>query len=323
MPGLPRSASRTGTAVFSTAIADLADQRPELVGITAAMLVPVGLEQFAARHPGRVIDVGIAEQYALTCAAGLAYAGLHPVVALYSTFLNRAFDQLLMDVALHHAGVTLVLDRAGVTGPDGPSHHGMWDLVLLQSVPDVHIAAPRDAARLREELCEAVDIGNAPSVLRYPRGDLGPDISAIKRLYDGVDVLAASQADVGTVLVIVLGAMASVALDAWERLRTTGIAATVVDPRWVLPVADSIAKLAAGHCLVVVVEVGIRTGGIGARIQQELGRAGIHTPLLALGLPAEFLAHGTREEVLDRAGLTGERVAAEITEHVKTRRLGA
>ncbi|APF39785.1 1-deoxy-D-xylulose-5-phosphate synthase [Neomicrococcus aestuarii] len=319
--GLPRDepGAQSWTSVFGEEIAKIADERPDIVGITGAMLIPVGLKEMATRHPDRVIDVGIAEQHALTSAAGLAFGGLHPVVALYATFLNRAFDQLLMDVALHKAGVTIVLDRAGVTGPDGPSHHGMWDMALVQSIPGVHVAAPRDADRLREELREAVAINDAPTVVRYSKGSVGKEIQAIQRLHDGVDVLSESpleEENQRDVLLVAIGSFAELALDVSERLRAQGITSSVVDPRWVLPVPRSIIALAARHRIVVVLEDGVRTGGVGSRIRQEMRSAGVDTALNEVGLPSEFLAHGTRSQVLDRAGLTAQKIAQDTLAQV-------
>lgn len=318
--GLPTSSSgaRSWTSVFGEEIAAIADERDDIVGITGAMLIPVGLSEMAARHPDRVIDVGIAEQHAVTMAAGLAFGGLHPVVAVYATFLNRAFDQLLMDVALHKAGVTLVLDRAGVTGPDGPSHHGMWDMAMVQTVPGLHLAAPRDASRLREELREAVAIDDAPSVVRFSKGAVGPEVNAVERLKDGVDVLARPEDGQleNDVLLISVGALSELTLEVGERLAAHGITSTVVDPRWVLPVPRSIIALAARHRLVVCLEDGVRAGGVGSRIRQEMRAAGVDTALNEVGLPAEFLAHGTRGEVLERVGLTAQQVTHDVVAQV-------
>ncbi|MDQ0708853.1 1-deoxy-D-xylulose-5-phosphate synthase [Arthrobacter woluwensis] len=318
--GLPTSSggARSWTSVFGEEIASIADERDDIVGITGAMLIPVGLSEMAARHPDRVIDVGIAEQHAVTMAAGLAFGGLHPVVAVYATFLNRAFDQLLMDVALHKAGVTLVLDRAGVTGPDGPSHHGMWDMAMVQTVPGLHLAAPRDASRLREELREAVAIDDAPSVVRFSKGAVGPEVNAVERLKDGVDVLARPEDGQleNDVLLISVGALSELSLEVGERLAAHGITSTVVDPRWVLPVPRSIIALAARHRLVVCLEDGVRAGGVGSRIRQEMRAAGVDTALNEVGLPAEFLAHGTRGEVLERVGLTAQQVTHDVVAQV-------
>lgn len=318
--GLPLDSAkgRSWTAVFGDEIAEIADERTDIVGITGAMLIPVGLHKMAQRHPDRVIDVGIAEQHALTTAAGMAYGGLHPVVALYATFLNRAFDQLLMDVALHKAGVTVVLDRAGVTGPDGPSHHGMWDLSILQVVPGLHLAAPRDATRLREELREAVQISDAPSVLRYSKGNVGAEVEAIERLDDGVDVLARRPAGSteNDVLIVSVGAMSEMSLQVSNLIGAQGISSTVVDPRWVLPVPRSLIDLAVQHRIVIVIEDGVRAGGVGSRIRQEMRAAGVDTALNEVGLPVEFLAHGSRPEVLDRVGLTAQKVAHDVVAQV-------
>ncbi|WOH20437.1 1-deoxy-D-xylulose-5-phosphate synthase [Paenarthrobacter sp. GOM3] len=313
MPG-----ARSWTSVFAEEIADIADERPDIVGITGAMLIPVGLHKFAERHPERVIDVGIAEQHALTSAAGMAFGGLHPVVAVYATFLNRAFDQLLMDVALHKAGVTIVLDRAGVTGPDGPSHHGMWDMAMVQIVPGLHLAAPRDASRLREELREAVAINDAPTVVRFSKGSVGSEVEAIERLHDGVDILARRPegSTENDVLIVSVGAMSEIALDVAARLGAQGISSTVVDPRWVLPVRKSIIALAARHRLVICIEDGVRAGGVGSRIRQEMRAAGVDTALNEVGLPVEFLVHGSRSQVLERVGLTAQKITHDVVAQV-------
>ncbi len=298
------------TSVFADELLRLATIEPRIVGITAAMLRPTGLHKMAERFPDRVHDVGIAEQHAVASAAGLAFGGLHPVVALYATFINRAFDQVLMDVALHKAGVTFVLDRAGVTGPDGPSHHGIWDLAILQVVPGIRLAAPRDSVRLCEELEEAVAVDDGPTVVRFPKGSVSAPIDAVRRLDDGVDVLLESaQKDV---LIVTVGPMASMGLDVADRLSAQGIGATVVDPRWVVPVPQSIVSLAAEHRIVVTIEDGIRVGGIGTRIRQDLREAGVDTAVTELGLPDEFLDHGTRAEILERVGLTPQRIARDV-----------
>jgi len=307
-------AARSWTSVFADEVLAIADDDPSVVGITAAMLRPVGLHKMAEAHPTRVLDVGIAEQHAVTSAAGLAFAGLHPVVALYATFVNRAFDQVLMDVGLHRAGVTFVLDRAGVTGPDGPSHHGMWDLAILQVVPHIRLAAPRDASRLREELREAVAVQDAPTVLRFSKGTVGAEHEALERLHDGVDVLARGGRP--DVLLVCVGPMATTGLDVAERLADQGIGATVVDPRWVVPVPGSIIDLAREHRLVVTIEDGVRVGGIGTRVRQDLRRAGVDTAVTELGLPDEFLDHGSRAEILEEVGLTPQHIARDVVAQV-------
>jgi 1-deoxy-D-xylulose-5-phosphate synthase len=302
------------TNVFADEIVSLAERNPRLVGITAAMLRPVGLHKFAERFPERVYDVGIAEQHAVASAAGLAFGGLHPVVALYATFINRAFDQVLMDVGLHKAGVTFVLDRAGVTGPDGPSHHGMWDLALLQVVPHIRIAAPRDASRLREELAEAVVVEDGPTVVRFSKGTVGNEFDAVRRTEDGVDVLR--EAAHKDVLIVTVGPMAKLGLQVAERLAAQGIGATVIDPRWVVPVAQSVVDLARQHRIVITIEDGVRVAGIGTRIRQDLRAAGVDTAVTELGLPDEFLDHGSREQILERVGLTPQAIARDVVSQV-------
>jgi len=278
------------------------------------MLRPTGLHRFAEKFPSRVLDVGIAEQHAVTSAAGLAFGGLHPVVAMYATFVNRAFDQVLMDVALHKAGVTFVLDRAGVTGPDGPSHHGMWDLALLQVVPNIRIAAPRDAVRLREELREAVAVDDGPTVVRFSKGTVGTEYDAVRRTDDGVDVLREDPSK--DVLIITVGPMAKLGLQVAERLAAQGIGATVIDPRWVVPVPASVIDFSAEHRIVVSIEDGVRVAGIGTRIRQDLRAAGVDTAVTELGLPDEFLDHGSRDQILARVGLTPQDIARDLVSQV-------
>ena len=311
---LESSTGPSWTSVFSDEITKLASANEKIVGITGAMLIPVGLKKFSDNFPERVFDVGIAEQHAVASAAGLAFGGLHPVVAIYATFMNRAFDQVLMDVALHNAGVTFVLDRAGVTGPDGASHHGMWDLALLQIVPGIEIAAPRDAVTLREELAEALKVSDKPTVLRFPKGAAPTDIAAVRRLEDGVDVL--SEAPSKDVLIVSVGAMANVALKVSELLAAQGIGATVIDPRWVVPVRQGVIDMAKNHRLVVTIEDGVRVGGIGTRIRQDLRSAQVDTALSELGLPDEFLEHASRAQIFERVGLTAQSIAQEIVAQV-------
>lgn len=302
------------TDVFSDALVEAGEQRADIIAVTAAMLRPTGLQPFAQRFPDRVYDVGIAEQHAVASAAGLAFGGLHPVVAIYATFMNRAFDQVMMDVALHRAGVTFVLDRSGVTGPDGPSHHGVWDLAMLQLVPGIRIAAPRDEARLREEFAEAIAIDDAPTVVRFPKGNVAADQPAIERLDDGVDVLwRHGEQDV---LLVGIGPMTRLAIEVAERLRAQGIGATVIDPRWVVPVQPSVVSLAAAHRLVITIEDGIRVGGVGTRVRQVLREAGVDTAVDELGLPDEFLNHATREQILDDAGLSAAKIAHDVVAQV-------
>jgi 1-deoxy-D-xylulose-5-phosphate synthase len=308
------SGKKSWTSVFADELVTIADNNKSVVGITAAMLIPVGMHKFAAKYPDRVFDVGIAEQHAVTSSAGMAFGGLHPVVAVYATFMNRAFDQVLMDVALHKAGVTFVLDRAGVTGPDGASHHGMWDLAMLQIVPGIRIASPRDEARLREQLTEAVAISDAPTVIRFSKGTVATELPAIRRLEDGVDILHESSAK--DVLILTVGAMAETGIQVAKMLSDQGIGSTVVDPRWVIPVPKSIVKMAADHRLVVTIEDGIRVGGIGTRVRQDLRAAQIDTALSEIGLPDEFLEHASRNEILERVGLTAQSISREIVAQV-------
>jgi len=305
--------SVTWTATFSEALIELAGERPGLVAVTAAMPGPTGLDGFARRFPDRMIDVGIAEQHAATAAAGMAYTGLHPVVAVYATFLSRAFDQVLMDCALHRAGVTFVLDRAGITGEDGASHHGMWDLSILQAVPGLRIAAPRDGQRLRELLAEAVDVNDGPTVLRFPKGSLGPSVPAVGQL-PGLDILHdEGHADV---LLVSVGPLAAMACEVARRCAAEGVAVRVVDPRWVKPVPPALVQCAAEHRLIVVVEDGVRVGGVAAAVSQACRDAGIDRPQRDIGLPCAFLEQGSRGQILEEVGLTGQQVSRTIIEMV-------
>ena len=308
------SGGESWTSIFRDEMVAIADQREDVVGISGAMTIPVGLDAMATKYPNRVFDVGIAEQHAVASAAGMAFGGLHPVVAVYATFINRAFDQVLMDVALHKAGVTFVLDRAGVTGPDGASHHGMWDLSVLQVVPNIRIAAPRDAERLREELHEAIDVNDAPTVIRFPKGVAAESITALKRSADGVDYLYRSPAK--DVLIVAIGSMATTALQTAELLKAQGIGCTVIDPRWVVPVPRTVLDEAAEHRLVVTIEDGVKVGGIGTRIRQDMRTAQIDTALNEIGLPDEFLEHASRDEILERVGLTAKQITHDIVAQV-------
>ncbi len=301
------------TEVFADEIVSLGAERQDLVAITAAMMHPVGLDRFAAAFPERTFDVGIAEQHAATSAAGLAMGGLHPVVALYATFLNRAFDQVLMDVALHRCGVTFVLDRSGVTGDDGASHNGMWDMSILQVVPGLRLAAPRDATRLRELLRQAVEVDDAPTVVRFPKGPPGPDLEAVDRA-GGCDVLVRSGSR--DVLIVGIGSMAGTAVEVADRLGAQGVGVTVVDPRWVKPVDAALLDLAREHRLVVVVEDNGIVGGCGAVLLQTLNEARVDTPVRLHGIPQQFLDHAKRAVVLDRAGLSAQTLARSIVEDV-------
>ncbi len=325
VPGAPRVAAvpgaptKTWSQVFGDELVEIGRRRPDVVAITAAMLHPTGLAAFARAFPDRVYDVGIAEQHAVTSAAGLAMGGLHPVVAIYATFLNRAFDQVLMDVALHRLPVTLVLDRAGVTGPDGASHNGMWDGSILQVVPGLKIAAPRDAARVTELLNEAVAVADGPTVVRFPKGTVGGEVEAVARL-GGMDVLREPGPDAGAdVLLLGAGPMALMCLAVAERLADHGIGVTVADPRWIKPVDEAVVGAARRHRLVAVVEDNSRVGGFGDAVSRLLRDHDVDVPVKTFGLPQQFLTHGDRSEVLAAVGLTPQHLARQITEAVARR----
>jgi 1-deoxy-D-xylulose-5-phosphate synthase len=297
------------TSVFSDEICEIGAKREDVVAITAAMLGPTGLDKFAEKYPRRAFDVGIAEQHATTSAAGLAFTGLHPVVAIYSTFLNRAFDQLLLDVALHKAGVTFVLDRAGITGDDGPSHHGIWDLALTGIVPTLHVAAPRDGAILRETLHEALDISDAPSLIRFPKGPVGPDIPAFERR-DGIDVLYRGES--ADVLLVSVGAMAKICVEAASQAYREGVGVTVIDPRWVKPLPQSLLTMAQRYKSVVVVEDGIRHGGIASTISEMFRDAELDVPIHSIGVPLEFIEHSKRGEIMSDLGITAQNITHQL-----------
>ncbi|RSN19189.1 1-deoxy-D-xylulose-5-phosphate synthase [Amycolatopsis sp. WAC 04169] len=299
---------RSWTSLFGDVIAEIGAEHEDVVAMTAAMLLPVGLGRFAREFPERVIDVGIAEQHAVTSAAGLAMGGSHPVVCVYATFFNRAFDQALMDVALHGLPVTFVLDRAGVTGPDGPSHHGMWDLALLGRIPGMRVAAPRDADQLSLLLREAVAVSTGPTAVRFPKATAGPAIPAMQRM-DGVDLLRRSPGMPLDVLIVAAGATAAAALEAAELLESEGLGVTVVDPRWILPVNPVLVHFAARHRLVVTVEDGVRGGGMGSALREAVSDTRVTTPVVTLGLPKSFLAHGDRATILRACGLDGTSIA--------------
>jgi 1-deoxy-D-xylulose-5-phosphate synthase len=305
--GLPfQIQGTTWTDIFADEMVKVGNEREDVVAITAAMLQPVGLKKFAEAYPDRIYDVGIAEQHAATSAAGLAFGGLHPVVALYATFLNRCFDQVLMDVALHKAGVTFVLDRAGITGDDGPSHNGMWDMSILQVVPGLRIAAPRDPSQVRAQLREALEVEDAPTVVRFSKGAAGPEIEAVAHI-DGVDVLRRGAEP--QVLIVTAGPLAVQGLEAADLLAAEGISTTVVDPRWVKPVNPALIELARQHRAVVTVEDNGRVGGVGSALAQALQDAGVNRPIRVMGIPQEFLEHGKRAGILERLGLTGPGIA--------------
>jgi len=310
LTGKASAGALSWTNVMSDELLRIGEQRPDVVAITAAMLQPVGLQKFQAAFPDRTFDVGIAEQHAVTSAAGLAMGGMHPVVCIYATFINRAFDQALLDVGLHRLPVTFVLDRAGITGEDGASHNGMWDLSILQVIPGLRIAAPRDGATLREELREAVDV-EGPTAVRFPKGAVGDDLPALERR-GVVDVLRRG----GDVLIVAVGAMARICLEVADRLAAQGISSTVVDPRWIAPVPPELAELAAQHRLVVTVEDNGRTGGVGSAVSQSLRDADVDVPCRDVGIPRRFLDHGTRAEVHAEIGLTAQDISRNVIEMV-------
>ena len=314
--GLPIKKSATSwTDIFSQELVEIGRTREDIVAITAAMLGPTGLDKFQSEFPERTIDVGIAEQHAVTSAAGLAFAGLHPVVAVYSTFLNRAFDQLLLDVALHGAGVTFVLDRAGVTGDDGPSHNGVWDLALTGIVPTLKVAAPRDGARLKQVLREAVDINDRPTLIRFPKGAAQADIPAFESR-DGIDVLYRGES--ADVLVVSVGAMAAMAVEAASQAYLEGVGVTVVDPRWVKPLPQALVTMAQRYKSVVVLEDGIRHGGIASSLSEMFRDARLDISIHSIGTPLEFIEHSKRAEVLEDLGITAQKIAREIVEWSST-----
>ena len=310
--GTPLSKSSTSwTNIFSEELVALGKERTDIVAITAAMLGPTGLDKFQSQFPERTIDVGIAEQHAVTSAAGLAFAGLHPIFAVYSSFLNRAFDQLLLDVSLHKAGVTFVLDRAGITGDDGPSHHGIWDLALTGMVPTMRVAAPRDAARLRETLREAVAVNDAPTAVRFPKGAVQADIPAFERR-DGVDVLYRGES--ADVLLISIGSMAAIAVEAASQAYREGVGVTVIDPRWVKPLPASLVTMADRYKSVVVLEDGIKHGGIASSVSEQFREAGLNVAIHSIGVPLEFIEHSKRSEILEDLGITAQKISRDIVE---------
>ncbi|NEB40561.1 1-deoxy-D-xylulose-5-phosphate synthase [Streptomyces sp. SID14515] len=311
--GLPISTSGLDwTSVFGEEMLKLGQEREDIVAITAAMLQPVGLGKFEEAFPDRIYDVGIAEQHGAVSAAGLATGGLHPVFAVYATFLNRAFDQVLMDVALHKCGVTFVLDRAGITGTDGASHNGMWDMSILQCVPTLRIAAPRDADQVRAQLREAVAVDDAPTVVRFSKGAVGPAVKAVGKA-GGMDILREPKAARPDVLVVSVGALAPMCLEIADLLDAQGISTTVVDPRWVKPVDEALAPLAERHRVVVTVEDNSRAGGVGSAVAQALRDAGVDVPLRDFGIPPVFLDHASRGEVMAEIGLTAPDIARQVT----------
>ena len=311
--GEPMSASlqATWTDAFAQEMVLIGDRHPNVVALTAAMLHPVGLGRFASGHPERVFDVGIAEQHAVTCAAGMAMAGLHPVFAVYSTFLNRAFDQVLLDVGMHRLGVTFVLDRAGVTGSDGASHNGMWDVSMLGLVPGLQLTSPRDRTRLNQALEHAIGVDDAPTVIRFSKDKLPDDIEAVQ-VKDGFELLTMGATE--EVLIIATGQLVGTAMSVADRLGQQGIDVTVVDPLWVFPVNDALVEFAASFSLVVTIEDNLVVGGFGSHLELALDAAGHEVPMRQFGITHDYLETGSRTEVLEQVGLDARSIALSITE---------
>ena len=313
--GLPiEIAGRSWTDEFSDALVEIGRERPDVVALTAAMMIPVGLKDFADAFPERTFDVGIAEQHAVTMSAGLAFAGLHPVVAIYATFLNRAFDQMLMDCALHRAGVTFVLDRSGITGPDGASHHGMWDMALAAIVPGLHLAAPRDAEHVASALRDSVDIADAPSIIRFPKGSAPAPIPAVRSV-GGVDILLETDLETAVdELVVGIGSMVPTALTVAEKLAADGRTVGAVDPVWALPVSASLVELARSATRVTIIEDNLVNAGVGTQVAMALADAGLSVPVRLFGIPKRFLDHASRGQVLEEIGLTADPIASRLLE---------
>lgn len=319
--GEPLSAAvqATWTDAFAEAMVHIGHANEHVVAITAAMLNPVGLGRFAAAFPERTFDVGIAEQHAVASAAGMAASGLHPVVAVYSTFLNRAFDQLLMDVGLHQQGVTLALDRAGITGSDGPSHNGMWDIAICSLVPGIEVAAPRDQQRLVDALERAVTVDDRPTVVRYSKERLPDEMPAVTTFgsgRDAVDLLHVNQQS--DCLIVGYGQFAGLGLQVAERLEAEGIACTVASPTWVLPISEHLIELARQHAHVITIEDSLVDNGLGRRLQDLLTDAGATTTVCCHGIPDEYLAHGSRDQVLEQLGLTSRAIARDALQRLAT-----
>jgi 1-deoxy-D-xylulose-5-phosphate synthase len=315
----PSKSVPTGyTEAFSDTIVNLAKTDPCIVAITAAMPGPTGLIQFQQQFPDRFFDVGIAEQHAVTAAAGMAMGGMRPIVALYSTFLNRAWDQVVYDVALHRLPVIFCLDRAGITGDDGPSHHGIYDMALLSKVPGMRVLAPSSTQEVEQMLKDAITLANeGPVVIRYPKGvarsvdaaDVGSGLAARKLLTD----------ESNTVCILAIGKMVAASLDAAALLAAKGISATVWDVRSCAPLDQSMIDNAAAHQVVVTVEDGIREGGIGMTIEDLVSHAtGSHRPSIeVLGIPKQFIPQAKPDAILSRLGLNAEGIAATVQRLVR------
>ena len=308
-------AAKSWTSVFSQELVAIGGERQDVVAITAAMLGPTGLDAFADKFPERTFDVGIAEQHAVTSAVGMAHAGLHPVIAIYATFLNRAIDQVIMDAALHGAGVTFALDRSGVTGDDGASHNGMWDMALLRVVPGLDLFAPRDGARLVSALRNCVGKSDHPTVIRFSKGAIPEDMPAVLSL-GFADVLMASPNP--DVTIVSVGGMATQALEAARTLQDNGFSVEVIDPIQVLPVAPGLISYLAEREFVVTIEDGLVDGGIGEAIGSGLRVAKAITRVTSLGIPKKFLDHATRKSILNKLHLDAQGIAETIEQGLKT-----
>ena len=308
-------AAKSWTSVFSQELVAIGSERQDVVAITAAMLGPTGLDAFADKFPDRTFDVGIAEQHAVTSAVGMAHAGLHPVIAVYATFLNRAIDQVIMDAALHGAGVTFALDRSGITGDDGASHNGMWDMALLRVVPGLDLYAPRDGACLISALRTSVDKSDHPTVIRFSKGAIPADIPAQQSLGFADVLIQSSNPDV---TIVSIGGMATQALEAAKTLQDHGYAVEVIDPVQVLPVASGLVDYLANRELVVTIEDGLVDGGIGEAIGSALRAAKASTRVTSLGIPKKFLDHATRKSILNKLQLDAQGIAETIEQGLKT-----
>jgi 1-deoxy-D-xylulose-5-phosphate synthase len=314
LTGRPRTTELTYTDVFGEALMTAATRRPEVCAITAAMASSTGLLNFAKEFPDRFFDVGICEQHAVTFAAGLAMAGMRPVVCIYSTFLARAFDQTIMDVAMHNLPVVFVIDRAGVTGPDGPSHHGVFDLSYLRLIPNLKVAAPADATELCA-LLETALASDGPVAIRYPKG---PVPSTPELPVEPLPVGRWEELRKGSEAVIfAVGRMVDVAKEAAERLELQQISCAVVNARWIKPMDPRIVEWARGHPVVVTVEDNVGAGGFGGAVLETLAPHGLAGRVRVLALPDEFLPQGKASDILKEHGLDAAGIAKAVYEAVK------
>lgn len=307
------------TAVFGEAIVQLADKNPNLLAITAAMPTGTGLKNFSKIYPGRFFDVGIAEEHAVTLAAGMAADGKHPVVALYSTFAQRAYDQLMHDVCLQNLPVTLCLDRAGLVGADGPTHHGAFDLSYLRHMPNMTVFVPKDEAELRDMLATAVAM-DSPTAIRYPRGaGIGVSLTADFKSIPIGKAEIISEND-GEVAFLAVGPMVYKAKQAAEILAESGIMATVINMRFVKPLDKAIIEtMAVSKKLLVTVEENVLAGGFGSAAAEVLADGDLlkHTSLIRMGIADTFVEQGTHDELLEICNLQPEQLAYKVKERIK------